>query len=400
MKRIIISLLLVLVTCVSISACESSENQQESNKITKEQETSESSEPKLDEAKLDSVCALIDAIGEVTVNSEEAIIAAENAYEALSAEEKAAIQESADKLVTLRNAYDAAVAEMEANIAHVVELIDAIGEVTIESKDAIVAAENAYKALSAEEKAAMQESADKLTAYRDAYDTAVMEANAAKVVDLIDAIGKVTLDSKTAIETAKEQYNTLSSKEKQLVSNYNTLKEAESQYNALVKAQKEATIQKYSSKFEIKEDKVDQLKWYLHEDMPEYIDTRCYIVPYIGVKNNVPWICIRYNYTEDDWIFWESLTIVADDQRYTKYVGSFETTRDNGGGEVWEYYDEVLDRNQALNSKDLQMLQAIADSEETIIRFQGDDYHYDYIVTKTDKSIIRDVLALYSALMS
>ncbi len=47
-----------------------------------------------------------------------------------------------------------------------------------------------------------------------------------------------------------------------------------------------------------------------------------------------------------------------------------------------------------------EMLQKIAESNETIIRFQGDDYHYDLTVTKTDKEIIRDVLDLYKALLA
>ncbi len=42
----------------------------------------------------------------------------------------------------------------------------------------------------------------------------------------------------------------------------------------------------------------------------------------------------------------------------------------------------------------------IAESNETIIRFQGDDYHYDLVVTKKDKKIISDVLALYGALIA
>lgn len=45
------------------------------------------------------------------------------------------------------------------------------------------------------------------------------------------------------------------------------------------------------------------------------------------------------------------------------------------------------------------MLRQIAGSNETIIRFQGNDYSHDLTVTKTDKTIIADVLALYGALL-
>ena len=45
------------------------------------------------------------------------------------------------------------------------------------------------------------------------------------------------------------------------------------------------------------------------------------------------------------------------------------------------------------------MLQAIADSEETIIRFEGDEYYYDLYVTDKDKQMIRDTLTLYEAMI-
>lgn len=44
------------------------------------------------------------------------------------------------------------------------------------------------------------------------------------------------------------------------------------------------------------------------------------------------------------------------------------------------------------------MLWAIAKSEETIIRFQGDDYTHDYIVSAADKQAIADTLTAYAAL--
>ena len=162
---------------------------------------------------------------------------------------------------------------------------------------------------------------------------------------------------------------------------------------------KERILQEYTSNFTIDEDKVEKLAWYMHDDMPDYIDIRSYIVPYIGVQNNNVWICIRYNYTADDWVFWEKLTIVTDEHKYFKLVGPFDTVRDNDGGVVWEYYDEPLYSNQSLDTEELLMLQDIADSEEVIIRFEGDEYYDDLYVTDTDKAIIRDVLALYSALL-
>ena len=44
---------------------------------------------------------------------------------------------------------------------------------------------------------------------------------------------------------------------------------------------------------------------------------------------------------------------------------------------------------------DIEMLKAIANSKETIVRFQGDNYHYDLTVSASDKKAIKEVLTAY-----
>jgi hypothetical protein len=226
-----------------------------------------------------------------------------------------------------------------------------------------------------------------------------MAAHAKEATSAIDAIGTVTLQSESAINAAKSKYNALTEEEKKLVTNYNVLESAEASYQKLWNAEKDRIIKEYSKQFEIDSDPVEGIKWYMHKNMPDYIDTRSYLIPYIGVKNNRPWICIRYNYTDDDWIFWKHLTIVVDGKKYNKSFSYFNITRDNEYGNVWEYYDEGLNIGASMDASDIQMLQAIADSNETIVRFTGDDYYYDHYVSSKDKGIIRDVLKIYKALL-
>lgn len=292
-------------------------------------------------------------------------------------------------------------AEQEERLNAVVTLIESIGDITLDSEAAITAAEEAYEKLPAEEKTMIAAAAEKLAECRAAYESAVAEqmaAHAAEVTNAIDAIGEVTIDSKTAIEQARNLYNALTDEEKNLVSNYTILETAEADYAVIWEAEKQRIISEYSKKFEIDTDPIEGISWYMHENMPDYIDTRSYIIPYIGVRGSNAWICIRYNYTADSWIFWEKLTIMADGVKYYKSVGYRDTIRDNDT-EVWEYWDEALNYKQSLDSEQLQMLQAIADSEETIIRFEGDEYYYDLYVTDKDKQMIRDTLTLYEAMI-
>ena len=117
-------------------------------------------------------------------------------------------------------------------VVAVKELIDAIGEVTLDSGDAIDAARAAYDKLP-DAKKALVDNYEKLTAAEEAY-AAMVDAAAAKAAeDLIDAIGEVTVDSGDAITAAREAYDALTDAQKELVENYEKLLAAEELYKEL-----------------------------------------------------------------------------------------------------------------------------------------------------------------------
>ncbi|MGM9567249.1 MAG: S-layer homology domain-containing protein [Clostridia bacterium] len=117
----------------------------------------------------DAVDKKIAAIGEVTLDSKDTIEGARAAYDALSDEAKALVTK-ADTLT----AAEAKLAQLEKEAADkaaakaVDEKIAAIGEVTLDSKDAIDAARAAYNALTADQKALVSK-ADDLVAAEEAY---------------------------------------------------------------------------------------------------------------------------------------------------------------------------------------------------------------------------------------
>ena len=123
-------------------------------------------------------------------------------------------------------------------VKHVEDLIDAIGEVTADSGDAILAARTAYDALTDEEKAQVSNYAD-LQAAEEAF-AALSEAAVKAVEDLIDAIpDTVTEDDKEAIEAAREAYEALTDEQKALVENYEDLLAAEAALEKLQNAKVE-----------------------------------------------------------------------------------------------------------------------------------------------------------------
>ena len=176
-----------------------------------------------------AVKELIDAIGEVTLDSGDAIDAARAAYDELP-EAKKALVDNYEKLTAAEEAYTALVDAAAAKAVD--DLIDAIGEVTLESGDAIKAARAAYDALTDTQKELVK-NYEELTAAEEAY-AAMVDAAAAKAAeDLIDAIGEVTVDSGDAIKAARAAYDALTDTQKELVKNYEKLLAAEELYEEL-----------------------------------------------------------------------------------------------------------------------------------------------------------------------
>ena len=183
-----------------------------------------------DDPAVAAVKGLIDAIGEVTLESGDAIDAARTAYDKLP-EAKKALVDNYEKLTAAEEAYTALV---DAAAARAVDdLIDAIGEVTLESGDAIKAARAAYDALTDTQKELVK-NYEELAAAEEAY-TNLVDAAAAKAVDdLIDAIGEVTADSGDAIKAARAAYDALTDTQKELLKNYEKLLAAEELYEELM----------------------------------------------------------------------------------------------------------------------------------------------------------------------
>lgn len=110
-----------------------------------------------------------------------------------------------------------------------IEKINAIGTVTPDSGAAIAAARSAYNALTAAQKEQVT-NADVLTAAEARYTDVVAIDGAEKA---IDAIGEVTLTSGDAIAAARAAYDALTDSQKAEVSNYNTLLAAEARFAEL-----------------------------------------------------------------------------------------------------------------------------------------------------------------------
>ena len=164
------------------------------------------------------VVNLINNIGTVTLESEPAITAAREAYDSLSEAEKAEVT-NYDKLVAAEKALKELLDAEDKAVAETVdELIEEIGKVKLESYSKIEKARKAYNKLTDNQKSFVT----KLSTLEKAEKEAVEQ-----VEELIDDIGEVDLDSAEDIAKAKKAYNWLPSYLQEKVDNYKKLTKAE-----------------------------------------------------------------------------------------------------------------------------------------------------------------------------
>lgn len=162
---------------------------------------------------------LIDNIGDVTINSESAVYEARIAYDKLSDN----LKELVDNYSILLSA-EAELAGIKGEVETIEKLIEDIGEVTFDSKNTVEAARAGYEALDDELKKAVS-NYDKLISAENA--VSAIEADIEKAEEKITAIGNVTLEKEDAINSAREAFNALPEQSQGGVKNAKVLTKAE-----------------------------------------------------------------------------------------------------------------------------------------------------------------------------
>lgn len=138
-------------------------------------------------------------------------------------------------------------------------------------------------------------------------------------------------------------------------------------------------------------DDIEKTTWYYDPSSPRYQNQNAFYL-YIG-KNDTgdSWMRLRIQYAASNWLFVESVTIVADDFRYDSGAVRFERgNRDT----IWEWYDGPF------RETELVLIDRIIHSKKAVIRFVGRQYHMDRIITAAEKQALRNTLDGYNALLA
>ncbi len=326
-------------------------------------------------SKADEVQTMIDELGEVTLESEAAIVAAEEAYDALETADRIDVTNE-NKLESARDEYD--------QLKEVYDAIAAIGtvEATDECYGRIDDAWDTYNDLPG----SMQE---KITNYEDleAAQESYDQKKAEEVIRKIESIGTVTIKNSGTVEAARAAYDALNSDQKDLVTNKETLTAAEKKLVSLQEDQGKEKLKTLVKSY----DSAEGITWYQPKAMPEFIDERSFIMPYLGQKSDKTWVRLVLNYAGVEWLNFENVTVTIDGEAYEQPFGQLTVEKGDKSGNLWETADFLA------GNADLVLLESIMNSKTTVVRFEGPEKYFDLTVSTIDKQAIRQVLDAYEA---
>lgn len=248
--------------------------------------------------------------------------------------------------------------------------------VSLESEQTIIEEENAVETFATETK--------------EAPDNSVEQIEHAEM--LIDAIGEVTLDSKKAIDDARNYLDTLPNELLAQVENLDVWNKAEL---AFCQARDEY-LDSQKQYFNVVEDKVSGKTIFYPKEIPfdknkkaMIQDQQSYSLPCFAVSGSQAGIFLVTNYYADDWVFFTKVIYWIDGQSFSLTYNYNDINRGMSRGNIFENVILPADDNV------IELLWKISNSNETIIRFQGENYHDDITVTNSEKEAIKNALTIY-----
>lgn len=206
---------------------------------------------------------------------------------------------------------------------------------------------------------------------------------------IIEAALQSAPDSKTAEPAAESKVpdEIMSELEKILKED----SEEDSEEEQKRKAQARAEINELRQYFRSNMDKVENIKWISHKKTPKFFQNKT-IYTYLGDENGTVWPRTVIGFQKQGWIFMKQIIINVDGTQYNIDVNSLERKTDVvGDGTIMEYVD--LRAAPELEK----IMWAVANSKKSVVRFRGEQYHYDFEVSSQQKQAIKHIWSYYKA---
>ncbi len=196
-----------------------------------------------------------------------------------------------------------------------------------------------------------------------------------------------------AIATSDDdETETLTQVQKDSVENVSdSLLIVKSKEDSLKTIEAEKTYKQLKSKFIIKEDEFKDITFYTHKTFGKYWPHRKTLT---AGANSTGYAYLRSNYFSNDWLFHTYVSIKAGEAKFsTVPVPSFDNNniRDNNTDGI---YEVVTYEN---SEPQLEMIYRL-NKEKILVRFQGDQFHDDVVLSISDKRALKETWELAQAL--
>lgn len=172
------------------------------------------------------------------------------------------------------------------------------------------------------------------------------------------------------------------------------IQEIKDLYNSVqneIKKEKEQKKTELLSKLDSKYDDMSNTTYI----SPKGIDTisrKIHIAPYLAVSGNIKTFYIDMGFQEDDWVFFKEITVNVDGDLTTLSVKYYDVQRDTIFGDgVYEF----IPLSQSKYSNIFELTEKIINGNDVKIRFSGDQYYTDYVITEKEKQGLKDIYELY-----
>ncbi|GEM_PF-646645 len=166
-------------------------------------------------------------------------------------------------------------------------------------------------------------------------------------------------------------------------------RKAEEEAKKKAEAELQRRIDTALSKMRVKKDDIRNITTYEDKNSPQYRNANGFYLTIVEHPTVGRYLSLNVQYYGNDWLFINSYVIKADNQTFTLLPD--EVNRDNTNY-VWEWAtftdDDVF----------LPIVKAIIASKEAKIRYQGNQYYHDRVITNTEKQALQNVLDALEAL--
>ncbi|MGD0077022.1 MAG: hypothetical protein ABSB91_00185 [Sedimentisphaerales bacterium] len=138
-------------------------------------------------------------------------------------------------------------------------------------------------------------------------------------------------------------------------------------------------------------DEMEEVDFYHAQSLDDIRHGRDYIEAYIAKKDYSVWLCFKM-YHAGDLLLIKSVLFKVDGEDFKLTYGFFDDwKRDTNGHIYWEWKDVLVDKYI------WNLINKIAKSEKTMMRYEGQQYHFDRDVSPIEKEALKNILLAYRA---